>query len=231
MSELTIEVQPREATGKNANRRLRAAGLVPAVVYGGGKDAIPIQLDRAAFLGHMRSMEGHNPIFLLKLGGTGKSRHAMIRDMQVDPVSRRVMHIDFQRILMTEKIRVSVDVELVGVPTGVRNEGGVLDFVTREIEIECLPSEIPTKFELDVTDLHMNQHLEVEDLEIPEGIEVLEDEDRVIIAVVPPKIVEVEEEEEEELLEAEVAEPEVIGRGKEAEEAEEPEEAEAEESA
>src|SRR5687767_5853531 len=102
MDELTLEVQPREESGKNANRRLRERGLVPAVVYGGGRDPLPIQVDKRTLLNLMRSTEGHNPVFLLQLAGTDKNRHAMIREMQIDPVTRHVLHVDFQRVLMTE---------------------------------------------------------------------------------------------------------------------------------
>src|SRR5437763_6336313 len=136
MSEtMTIEVQPREETGKNANRRSRAAGRIPAVVYGGGKESVAISIDRKTLLDSMKGHSGEHPIYLLKLGD--KDRHAMIRDMEVDPISRQVLHIDFQRVLMDQKIRVAVPVELVGTPVGVKVEGGMLDFVTREVHIEC----------------------------------------------------------------------------------------------
>ena len=112
MSELTLQVEPREEKGKNSNRQLRAKGLVPAVVYGGGRDPLPIQVEKRTLLNLMRSTAGHNPVFLLQLAGTDKSRHAMIREMQVHPVSRQVLHVDFQRVVMTEKVRVAVHVEL-----------------------------------------------------------------------------------------------------------------------
>ena len=218
MSELTIEVSRREASGKNVNRRLRSSGQVPAVVYGGGREPVPIQLHRRTLLELMRSTEGHNPIFLLQLADTGKSRHAMIRDMQVDPISRQVLHVDFQRILMTEKIRVSVDLELAGTPVGVRTEGGMLDFVTRSVEIECLPDRIPTKLTLDVGELHVGQHIEASALTLPEGVELLDEPSRVIAAISilrAAEAVEGEEEEEAELLiETPSAEPEVMRRGK-----------------
>lgn len=225
MSDFTIEVTKREATGKGVNRRLRSQGLVPAVVYGGDRDAVPIQLERRSLLDLMRSTEGQNPIFLLKMAGTDKSRHAMIREMQVDPVSRHVLHVDFQRILMTEKLRVMVTVEPQGTPLGVKNEGAVMDFVTREVEIECLPGKIPAKIVVDVSGLHVNEHVEAKDLEIPEEVELLEDPDTVIVSISYARMeIEVAEEEEEELLEAEMAEPEVIGRGKAEREEEEEEE-------
>src|SRR4051812_37606466 len=113
MSELSIDVQKRSATGTNVNRRLRQSGKIPAVVYGGGKDTVPIQLDRKTLIDLMKKGENENAIFLLKLGDSGgQERHAMIRDMQIDPLTRQVVHIDFQRILMTEKVRIQVPIEL-----------------------------------------------------------------------------------------------------------------------
>lgn len=218
MSDQIIEVQRREAMGKNVNRRLRLAGLVPAVVYGAGREPLPIQLEKRLLIDLIRGTEGQNPIFLLQLAGTGKSRHAMIRDMQVDPVTRQVIHVDFQRILMTEKLRVSIDIELVGTPEGVKNEGGVLDFVTREVEVECLPEKIPAVLRLDVSGLHVGQHLEAENLSLPEGVTLLDEPQKVIVSVGTGRLAGLEEEEvveeEEEFLESELTEPEVIKRGK-----------------
>ena len=219
MSELTIEVRRREATGTNANRRLRREGELPGVLYGGGKDSVSIQLDRAT-LHRLMKEGGENAVFLLKLTGTKDSRHAMVRDMDVDPISRQIRHVDFQRVLLTEKVRVQVHVELQGEPLGVKNEGGVLDFITREIGVEALPTQIPTAIFVDVSDLHLGQHLEVKDLEVPGGVEITDDPGRVIAAVAQSRVaasLETEEEEEEELIEAEAEEPEVIGKGKEEE--------------
>ena len=222
MSELTIEVSKREATGTNANRRLRREGALPGVLYGGGKDSVPIQLDRATM--HRLIKEGgENAVFLLKLTGTKDSRHAMVRDLDLDPISRQIRHVDFQRVLLTEKVRVQVHVELVGEAVGVKTDGGVLDFVTREVGVEALPTDIPTAIEVDVSDLHIGQHLEVGDLQVPEGVEITDEPGRVIAAVAQSRVaasLEVEEEEGEDLIEAAADEPEVIGKGKEGEEAE-----------
>jgi large subunit ribosomal protein L25 len=223
MAELKIEVQRREETGKGPSRRLRAGGMIPAVVYGGGKEPVPIQVERNVVLQLLKQGGGENAVFLLKLSGTGKSRHTMVRKIDVDPISRQVAHIDFQRILLTEKVRVQIPLELVGEAWGVKNEGGVLDFITREVEVECLPTDIPQKLEVDVSELYVGQHLEVKDLVIPPGVEVMDEPDRVMAAVahsrVAAEVTELEEglEEEEGLLEAEKEEPEVIGRGKEVE--------------
>src|SRR5258708_24996594 len=159
MSEMTIEVQPREQTGTNPNRRLRGSGKIPAVVYGAGKDSLPIEVDRKRLIDLLRSSGGDNAVFLLKLAGTGQERHAMIRDMQLDPITREILHLDFQRVVMTEKVRVQVAIELAGTAYGVKTEGGVLDFSHREVHVECLPGDIPKAIELDVSDLHLGQHL------------------------------------------------------------------------
>ena len=215
MAELNLEVHPREERGKNANRRLREQGLVPAVVYGGGKEPVPVQLDRRTLLDLLRST-GDNPIFLLQLSGTDKSRHAMIREMQVHPVSRRVLHIDFQRVLMTEKVKVSVHLELQGVPVGVKVDGGLLDFVTRELHVQCTPDKIPAKVPVDVSGLHIGQHLEAKDVQLPEGVELLDEPGRVIASVAHHKVeaAPTPAAGEEPLLESEAAQPEVIKRGK-----------------
>lgn len=215
MAELNLEVHPREERGKNANRRLREQGLVPAVVYGGGKEPVPVQLDRRTLLDLLRST-GDNPIFLLQLGGTDKSRHAMIREMQVHPVSRRVLHIDFQRVLMTETVKVAIHIELQGTPVGVKVDGGLLDFVTRELHVACTPDKIPAKLVVDVSELHIGQHVEAKEIALPEGVQLLDEPGRVIASVAHHKITEVAAPAagEEALLESEQAQPEVIKRGK-----------------
>lgn len=181
MSELTIEVQKRDKTGKGPNRRARSGGLIPAVVYGGGKESVSIQIDRKSMLDLMKKTGSEHPVFLLKLGDN--QRHAMIREVQTHPITRQVVHIDFQRVMMDQKLRVQVPVELVGTPYGVKNQGAVLDFVTREIEVECLPGDIPKHVELDVTELHANQHAEARDVKLPEGVVLADSPDKVIASV------------------------------------------------
>ncbi len=218
MSELTIEVAQRENLGKNANRRTRAAGKIPAVVYGGGRDTVAIEVDRPTILSMLRSGSGENTIFLLKLEGGKKSRHAMIKEMQVDSQTDIIQHIDFQRVLMDQKLHVQVAIELLGEAVGVKTDGGVLDFVTRELEVECLPGDIPDHLELDVSALHIGQHAEAGAIEMPKGVELLDSEDRVIVSIAQPRVAEeAEAEEEEGLLEAAQDEPEVIGRDQEEE--------------
>jgi large subunit ribosomal protein L25 len=220
MQEINLDVQKRDAVGKGHNRRLRAAGRIPAVVYGAGRETVTIEVERKALLDNLKKGGGENTIFVLKLGETGKSRHAMIRELQIDPLSRQIVHIDFQRILMDQKVRVQVAIELVGVAYGVKNEAAILDFVTRQVAVECLPADIPPKLPFDVSELHVNQHVEAKDLAIPENVTLLEEPDRVIVSCTHSRV-EVEvaaaapaEGEEGALLETEPAEPEVIKRGK-----------------
>lgn len=218
MSDLMIEVEKREDIGSKVSRRLARAGQLAAVVYGGGKESVPIVVPRRKVLDLMRTGGGENTVFLLKMAGTKKERHAMIRDLQVDPITREIRHIDFVRVLMTEKVRVAVAVELEGSPLGVRNEGGIVDFVTREVEVECLPGKIPQKLTIDITELHLGQHVEAGQLELPKGVALVTDENRVLASVVGRTLAAEEEEEADELLEAEPEEPELIGRRKEEEE-------------
>jgi large subunit ribosomal protein L25 len=206
---MTIEVHPREQTGKNANRRSRAQGKIPAVVYGGGKESVAIEVDRKTLVDTMRKHAGENPIFLLRLGD--RERHAMIRHMQLDPVSRQVIHIDFQRVVMDQKVRVTVPIELVGTPVGVKTEGGLVDFVTREVHVECLPGEIPKHIDCDISGLHVGQHAEARDLQLPTGVTLLDEPDKVLVALGHGRL---ETPAEAEAAEAERAEPEVIKRAK-----------------
>jgi large subunit ribosomal protein L25 len=210
-----VQVSTREEKGKNTNRRLRAAGQIPAVLYGAGVETVPIQVERKKLEEMFRAGATENTIFLLKRVESDQERHARIREMQIDPVSRQVLHIDFQRVLMDQTIRLNVPVHTVGTPKGVREEGGMIDFVTREVEVECLPGDIPEAIEVDVTALVIGDHVEAGALRVPEGVTLLEEPDRVIVSVVYPQRAEEKEEEAEELLEAAREEPEVIRRGKE----------------
>jgi len=220
-AEVTIEVERRESSGKEANGRLRRADVIPAVVYGGQKEPISIQVPRKILIDIFKAGGSENRIFLLKLQGTAQSRHAMIREMQVDPITRQVSHVDFMRIDMSKRIRVKVHITLVGTAYGVKTEGGLLDFVTREIEVECLPTAIPHEFELDVTDVKIGEHLEVKALTLPEGVTLIDDPDRVVVSVAHAKI---EAEAPAAAAEGAVvegaaaAEPEVIAKGKKEEE-------------
>jgi large subunit ribosomal protein L25 len=205
MSEMTIDVQKRERTGKGGNREARRNGLIPGVVYGGGKDSVPIQLDRKSFVEMMKKSDSENPIFLLKLG-TGQERHAILREIQKDPVSRMVIHLDFQRVDMNQKVHVTVPIELKGIAYGVKTEGGLIDFVTREIAVECLPGSIPAHIDFDVTEVRVGQHIEAGALQLPEGVTLFDSPEKVILSLTHARAEEAEA--------GDRAEPEVIKRGK-----------------
>ena len=228
MSELKLSVQQREPKSSNANRRLRAAGILPAVVYGDHLDPVPIQLEKRVLHELMSKGGNENAVFQLQLEGSEESRHVMIRQLDVDPISRQIVHVDFQRINLTEKVRVMVQIELEGEPAGVKNDGGVLDFISREVEVECLPTAIPSSIEVDVSALHIGDHIEAGQLELPEGVELIEEPDRVIASVahsrVEAEIEEIDAEAAEEgLLEATAEEPELIGREREDDDADDDE--------
>lgn len=213
MKTIELNVERRTETGKNEARRARARGKVPAVVCGAGKPSVPIQFERRALTDVFRAGAGDNAIFLLKLAGSDQSRHAMIRELSRDPVSREPLHVDFVRVLMDAKIRVKVPIEVAGVARGVRADGGILDFVTREVEIECLPGSIPANLPIDVTDLGIGDALRIASLPAVEGVTVVDDPEKVLVHVAHPT-----QEKEPEVAAAEAAaeptEPEVLKKGK-----------------
>src|SRR5215470_11175157 len=212
MKTIELTVEKRSTNGKNEARRSRAAGRIPAVVYGAGKPNVPISVDRKALSDVFREGAGENAIFLLKLAGSDQSRHAMIKEMQRDPVSRKPLHIDFVRVLMDVKITVMVPVEVAGVARGVKADGGILDLVTREIEVECLPSNIPAHLTVDVTDLGIGDAIRIGQIPPVEGVQIVDNPEKVVAHVAHPT------REEEPVAAAEAAaepvEPEVLKKGK-----------------
>ena len=213
MKTIELTVEKRSTNGKNEARRSRAAGRIPAVVYGAGKPNVPISVDRKALSDVFREGAGENAIFLLKLGGSDQSRHAMIREMQRDPVSRRPLHIDFVRVLMDVKVTIKVPIEVVGTAKGVKTEGGILDVVTREVEIECLPGNIPAHLAVDVNELNIGDAIRVSQIPAPEGVRIVDNPEKVVLHVAHPS-----REEEPAVAAAEGAaeptEPEVLKKGK-----------------
>ena len=184
MAELTLEVSRRERTGKEIAKKLRAAGKVPAIVYGGHKDPVAIEVDRKIFSEMLSKAEhGVRSIFLLKMSDSDQKRHAMVKDIQIDPVSRKMTHIDFVRVAMDEAVRVTIPVHLTGTPVGVKTGGGIVDFQVRELHVECLPNAIPDTFDVDVTSLDVHHSIRISDLPIPEGVKILDDPDRVVASV------------------------------------------------
>jgi len=223
MAELSLEVSRREGpTGKGPAGRLRREGKIPAVVYGARRESVAITVDRRAVSDLIQKSEhGVRSIFLLKMAGTDQQRHAMIKDIQIDPISRKMMHIDFVRVLMDEVVRTTVPVHVNGTPIGVK-EGGLLDFQVRELHVECLPNAIPDRVDVDISPLGMHQYFRISDLNIPEAVRVLDDPERVVVGVTHARAEVVETPEvAAETAEAAPTEPEVIPRGKKPEEEEE----------
>lgn len=214
-----MEVQARQDRGTNANRRLRSEGMLPAIVYGMGLDPFPVAVAERSVEEILDTEAGRNSIFTLSLAGADgdNSRAVMIKDLQRDPVSERLLHVDFVRVDLDKTVQVQVPIHVVGVAFGVRNEGALMDFILREVTVECLPGDIPERFEVDVTDLHLNQQAHVSDLTVGERVKLLDDPKTTLVSIVPPKAaaLAVEEEEAAEAeAEAEAAEE---GEGAEAE--------------
>jgi large subunit ribosomal protein L25 len=222
MKTIELAVEKRSTIGKGEARRSRAAGRIPAVVYGAGKPNVPISVDRKTLSDAFREGAGENAIFLLKLAGSDQSRHAMIRELQRDPVSRKPVHIDFVRVLMDVKIKVEVPIEVVGIAKGVKTDQGILDVVTREIEIECLPTDIPAHIPVDVTELAIGDAIRISDLKPVAGVTIVDNPEKVVLHVTHPTR---EEEPAAAVAEgaAEPTEPEVLKKGKAASEEEAPE--------
>ena len=217
MAEVTLEVARREQAGKGIAKKLRQEGKVPAVVYGGHREPVAIAVDRKAVTDLIqKSDHGVRSIFLLKMSGTDQQRHAMIKDIQINPLTRKMEHIDFVRVLMDEVIRTTVPVHVTGTAPGVK-EGGMLDTQIRELHVECLPNAIPDSIDVDISNLGMHEFIHVSDLKVPEGVKVLDDAERVVVGVTHLRAV---EEPVAAVAEAGAvpAEPEVISRGKKVEE-------------
>ncbi len=207
MSQIMIEARKRIPGGKNANLRLREAGMIPAVLYGRGREPVAISVDPDAVADIFYSDSGQNTIFSVSVDG-GERANAMVRDYQLDPVQGKLIHADFLQIAMDRRLEVSVDVELVGEAEGVKS-GGLMDFVTRSIDIECLPGDIPESIEVDVSHLKINDYIRVSNITLDPKIEILTEPDVVIVTIVPPL-----KEAAPEEVPVETGEPEVIKKGK-----------------
>ncbi len=215
MANVIVDAEVRRERGKNASRRLRHAGRIPAVLYGRGLEPVSLTVDPKAVSHVLHSETGRNTIFSLQYDGN--PRNVLIREFQLDPVKGSVMHADFQAIAMDEVMTFQVPVQALGTAVGVKN-GGILDVVMKEIEVECLPADVPDHVRVDVSGLDVGDSVRVESLQVDTSkITVLSEPGQVVVTVVAPHVTAEEEEAPE--LEAE-AEPEVIKRGKAEEEAE-----------
>lgn len=217
IKDITITASSREGTGKGPARRLRAQGMIPAAVYGEGGEASAVAINAKELATILRSGSGQNTIFKIALPqGDGEPANVIIKDYQVDPIKGRLLHADLLRLSMTTLTRVDVSVETLGEPAGVKTDGGILEVQLREIEVECLPGDIPQHLQVDVSHLRIGDHVTVADLVYDrEKVKVLADEHQIVAGVLAPRMIEevapaavVEGEA------AEGAEPEVIKKGK-----------------
>ncbi len=213
MFDFVLSAVPREEVGKNANRRLRSSGQIPAVVYGKTTDPIAVSVNPKEVVSILHSESGRNTVFKLKI--SEQQLDVLIRDLQVDPIRGHLLHADFQTISMDEKRTFNVPIEPTGEAEGVK-EGGIVDIVVREIEVECLPRDVPDQILIDIAHLNIGEAFRVGDLPALSGdFEIVSDRDLVLVTVVPPKVEAEPEPEEEELEEG------VLEEGEEAPEADE----------
>lgn len=221
-SRFTLNVRKRtdEELGNGPVRRLRAQGRIPAIVYGHDEPSVPLAVDAQELDRILHQISIDNTIIELKAEGDRKAPvPVLVREVQHHPYKPEVLHVDFFRITMGEKIDVEVPIELEGTASGVKNHGGILQHLVRELPVTCLPGEIPEKITVDVSALEIGDVVRVRDLPVPQGIEIHEDPERGVATVVPPAVL--GEEEEAAVLVEEEMEPELVGRKREEEEEEE----------
>jgi large subunit ribosomal protein L25 len=215
---ITVAAEPRSSRGKNEARRLRVSGRIPAIIYGARKDAIAVSVDPRLVQKILHSKSGHNTIFDVAING--ESSPAMVVDWQYEPIKDTLLHVDLKRIDLSQRLQVQVPVVTHGDPKGVKQQGGLLEVVAREISIECLPDEIPEQFTVDVSELMLNQSIRAGDLALSGSMQLLTTPDTVIAHVVTLRTTE-----EPAAAAPEAAatpagsEPEVIKKGKKEEEA------------
>jgi large subunit ribosomal protein L25 len=223
MAEFVVNAQGREERGKNAARRLRSKGLIPAVVYGGKTDVRSVSVDPKALVRVIRSESGRNTILNLDFGD-GTKTAAILKSWQVDPISERFIHADFYRIAMDVAIRVKVPLVPRGEAPGVKVDGGILEIILRELDVECLPGDIPERVEVDVTNLGIHGAVRVSDLPVNARIKINDSPDQIILHVVSvkeevaPAVAAAPAEGEAAAAPAAPAEPEVMKKGKKEEE-------------
>lgn len=212
MQQVKLEAQKRDSSGKGAARGMRRAGQIPAILYGRKNEVIPIRIEERGFKDFLQNY-GENAFINLEIANHG-SENVMVKEIQRDPVSNELLHTDLLRISMDEPITSAATIILVGSAPGIQ-EGGILEFPHRQLTLRCLPTLLPEEIEVDINGLDIDDRLSVEDISLPEEIEILDDPNTRIVAVVPPRIEEepeAEEDLEEQIEGDEDAEPEVISR-------------------
>ncbi len=217
--ESVLEATARDTFGKNEARRTRAAGQVPGVLYGGdGKAATAISVAPKALLKILHSESGQNTLIALKLAGAGDNR-VLVKDFQLDPITHAVLHVDFLRIAMDKLLQVTIPIIVHGEPKGVKQQGGILEFIRREIVIEVLPADIPEHIDVDVTELMLHDGVRVRDIAANAKWKPVSDLDLMLVHVIMPKVEEVAAPADAAAAAtATPAEPEVLKKGKKEEE-------------
>jgi large subunit ribosomal protein L25 len=214
MERITINVEKREETGKGAARSLRRKDIVPGVLYRGG-GSLPIKLPKKEVMQFINTTSGQQVMVNLHFND-GESKLALIKEFQVDPIRRELLHADFFEVSLTEKLKVNVHISVTGEPIGVKRDNGILQYHLREIEIECLPDRVPGHVDIDASGLEIGQALHVRDLNLGEAIRIITDPGEVIVNVIAPLVEAAAP--TEEAAPAEAAEPEVVKKGKKEEE-------------
>jgi len=225
MEKVILKAEIREEFGKEAGSRMRKAGIVPAVVYKKASKALSLKVDAKELFHVLHTSAGANVIIGLSIASKDKAhankrdKTVIIKEIQYEPIKGDVLHLDFHEISLTDKINVSIAIETKGEPEGVKADGGTLDHPTKELNVECLPTEIPERIDVHVETLKIGDTIRVKDLSVPAGITVLNDPEQTVCSVVPPKVE--EEVTEEEIATEAATEPEVIREKKPEEGAEE----------
>jgi large subunit ribosomal protein L25 len=184
MMQIVVKSEKRQGLGSNAARRLRTQGFVPAVLYGESMESAPLVLSKKDIVRILKLESGENTIF--KVTVEAAEFDCMIKDLQIDPSSDELLHVDLIRISMDKAIRVAVPVVHRGEPIGVKTEGGFVDFVTREVEVECLPKDIPESLGIDISELHVNQTFKVQGMAVPDGVRIITEPSTVLVLVSMP---------------------------------------------
>lgn len=211
ITDITLNASVREGVGKGFARRLRAAGRIPAAVYGEGQDPVAVSVNAKEIAQILRSETGHNSIFNLVVGD-GAPATVIIKDWYVDPIKGKLLHADLMRLSLTEATRVKVSIETIGEPVAVKRDGAILDLGLREVEVECLPSDIPDHVQLDVSGMQLGDHLTVADLAYDRTkLKMVTDEHQVIAGVLASRLTDAAEPSE---ADETGSEPEVIKKGK-----------------
>ncbi|MFH1313385.1 MAG: 50S ribosomal protein L25 [Candidatus Eisenbacteria bacterium] len=209
MATVELKAKTRETSGKGSARKARAAGLVPAVIYGEGEKPQALVIGSKDFNSVIHTTARDNVILDLKVEGAKQGEYkAIIREIQIHPVRREVLHVDFQHISMTKEITVNVPIKIVGESVGVKTNDGILELILREVEVECLPADIPDGIEMDVTELDIGNSLQVKDLHV-ENARIVSDMDSTVVTIGAPAVV--EEPKAAAVVEGEEEKPAVVG--------------------